>query len=74
MTNLIIFKFEKWRKTHRESQIFHVCFHFLKKNSPKKNKHIVWNTTISPTSHKSSAASKSTSTGAQYVTLDDKIK
>jgi len=74
VTNLIIFYFEKWKRTHRKSQIVLVCFHFSKKHSPKRNKHTVWNTAISTISHKSSAASKSTSTGARYVTLDNKIK
>jgi hypothetical protein len=48
-------------------------FIFLK-TIRQKRANTLWNTAISQTSHKSTAASKSTSTGAQYVTLDNKIK
>jgi hypothetical protein len=36
VTNLNFFKFQKWKRTHRTSQNFHVCFHFLKKQFAKK--------------------------------------
>jgi len=70
----LFFILKNGKKLTENHKFFMSGFTFWKNNSPKRNKHSVWNTAISPTSHKSSAASKSTSTGAQYVTLDTKIK
>jgi hypothetical protein len=53
---------------------FSCLFSLVEKKFAKKEQSYCVEHGISQTSHQSSAASKSTSTGAQYVTLDNKIK
>jgi hypothetical protein len=74
VTYLIFFYFEKWQKNSPKITNFSCLLSLFEKTIRQKGTNTLWNTAISPISHKSSAASKSTSTGAQYVTLDNKSK